>query len=1019
MEGNRDFCILGPLEVRLGGRPLNLGGARQRGVLALLLLDANQVVSADRLIDELWGDAPPADASAALQAHVSRLRKLIEPERDGEPRVIRTVSPGYVIDVAPEELDLLRFDGLVARARTLQDEHDPERSAATLREALALWRGRPLADLENEPFAGEPVRELDERWLEAVELRVDADLAAGRHDELVRELAALTRRHPLRERLHRQLMLALYRSGRQAEALEAYAELRGTLVEEVGLEPSRESRELQEAILRQDPQLDLRRPRPPARGRSRALLLGAAAALAAAITAVVLLVGSDDAPEAQEADGLVVAVSPDSGEVRARIPVGATPSAVSTGEGHVWVLNADDRTISRVDPRSRAVDTFAIGATPTDLAAGADGVWVGSGRSLRHGQSAGLVATALARVDPGSRTPRATVKLPATRAAVTEGVADHVAATNRAVWVIGPDGRVLRVDPRANRVVATVAAGRARAIAADSENVWVLAENGTVTRVDAATDEVVGRGRVSASSVASIAAGAGGAWISAPADGAVWRAVPGRGSRLVMSTIRVPTGITDVAYGAGALWGVDPLRGTLTQVDPERGAVKRTIAVGGFPRGVAVGEGAVWVATTPAAGGAPPAVAVAAGVTPLPASVCEPPFYGGGGRPDRLVVSDLPLQGGLRPSSQQMGDAMAYVLRGHGFRAGRWRVALQSCDDAVAATLLPDDTKCAANARAYARAAAVVAVVGPATSGCALAAVPDLNRGGLAIVSPFSSYVGLTRAGPGTRPGEPGSLYPSGRRNFLRVFPADDHQVAALALLAKRLGATPVYVLDDGDDEYGRLFAGQFERSARALGLPLAGQATWRPGAARYDALAERVARASPGAVFLGGRLDTSGAAVLEALRDRLGGRVAMLAPDGFTPLPVLRAQAGSAANGAFVSLSGIADVDQLPPAGERFARAFGATLPGEPVEPSSIYAAQAMQAVLDAIERSDGSRSGVLDALFDTRIDDGLLGRVAFDANGDIRTSPVTILRIGAGSGGERVLDVPARLLSPSGRTP
>ena len=448
----------------------------------------------------------------------------------------------------------------------------------------------------------------------------------------------------------------------------------------------------------------------------------------------------------------------------------------------------------------------------------------------------------------------------------------------------------------------------------------------------------------------------------------------------------------------------------------------RTIPVGGFPRGVAVGGQAVWVATAPAAGDAPPASQTTAGVAPLPPSFCERPFYGGSKPANRLVVSDLPLQGGLRLSSQQMADAMAFVLRQRGFRAGRWRVAYQSCDDAVAATRLPDDTKCAANARTYGRTPDVIAVVGPLNSSCALAAVPELGRapGPLAIVSPLTSYGGLTRAGPGTPPGELRSLYPTGRRNFLRVYPADDHQVAALALLAKRLRSAPVYVLDDGDDEYGRLFARQFEHSASALGLAIAGRASWKPGAPDYSRLAARVARSQPGAVFVGGQPDTGGAAVVRALRDQLGDRVALLVPSVFPPSLLIR-QAGSAGGGVFIALPAIAGTDQLQREGRRFAEKFGATLGGETLEPSAIYAAQAMEVVLDAIRRSDGTRGSVLQALFETRIRNGLIGSVSFDANGDIETSAVTILRVEPGAREQplfpgavvdRVLQVPVGLL-------
>ena len=1017
-----EFRILGPVDVRLDGRPLNLGGARQRSVLALLLLHANEVVSSDRLIDELWCEDPPHDAPAALQAHVSRLRKLLEPERTREPRVIVTLSPGYVVRVQAEELDLLRFESLVADGRRLLAAGDPVAAAGALRDALGLWRGRPLGGVEGEPFAQEPIRELDELWLEAVEARVDADLECGRDAELVRELSALIRRHPLRERLRAQSMLALYRSGRQAEALETYSDLRRTLVDERGLEPGRDIRELQEAILRQDPALSLRRRRAVPRARRRRWTAGVAAAalVAAGSVAAVKLVGSDDPPAAAGSGAFVAVVSPRSGEVEARVRVGGTPTAVTVGHGRVWVLNADDQTLSRIDPRSHATDTFAIGATPTDVAAGAGGVWVGHGGRVPGAQASGLVATALARLDVDTRAPRATIPLPRGRETVSDAVSDHIAVGAGGVWVIGSDERVLRVDPRTNRVAAAIPGVRAHAIAADARSVWALAADGTVARIDARSNAVVGRGRVSASSVASIAAGRGGAWISAPADGVVWRVVPGALDRLVMSTVRVPIGTTDVAYGAGALWAVNPLRGTLSRVE---GTTVRTIAVGGFPRAVAVGEEGVWVATAAAAPAARAASADSSAIAALPASFCQRPFYGGDGRAQRLVVSDLPLQGGLRLSSQQMADAMAFVLRQRGFRAGRWRVAYQSCDDAVAATRLPDDGKCAANARAYGRAPDVLAVVGPLNSACALVGVPELGRapGPLAMVSPLSSYVGLTRAAPGTPPGQLGSLYPTGRRNFLRVYPTDEHQVAALAMLAKRLGRAPVYVLDDGDDEYGRLFATQFERSARALDLQVAGRGSWNPAARSQLRLAERVARTRAAAVFLGGRLDTGGAAVVRALRERLGDRVVLLAPDGFLPVSILAEQAGSAATNMLVSMTGIAAADQLGASGTRFAREFGATLGGEQLEPSAIYAAQAMEVVLDAIGRSDGTRGSVLGALFETRIATGLIGSVSFDRNGDVESSPVTVLRVVPGAHGvkdlpgavvDRVMRVPVELL-------
>jgi DNA-binding SARP family transcriptional activator len=228
-------------------RSLELGGAKPRSLLAILLLHANQVLSTDRLIDELWGASPPATAAKSLQVMVSKLRKRLGDDR------LATHPPGYVLRVEPAALDLARFEQLVGEAR----QAAPESAARKLRQALALWRGPALADLAYESFAQAEIARLEELRLAALDQRIDADLATGRHAELVGELEALVAQHPLRERLRCQLMLALYRSGRQAEALDAYRSARRELSEELGLEPSEELKRLEQAILRQDPALDL------------------------------------------------------------------------------------------------------------------------------------------------------------------------------------------------------------------------------------------------------------------------------------------------------------------------------------------------------------------------------------------------------------------------------------------------------------------------------------------------------------------------------------------------------------------------------------------------------------------------------------------------------------------------------------------------------------------------------------------------------------------------------------------
>jgi DNA-binding SARP family transcriptional activator len=236
-----EFRILGPLEVVERGRVLTLGGPKQRALLALLLTNANEVVSSDRLIDELWGVEPPINAANTLQFHISRLRKTLA------TNAIVTREPGYVLRVGPDELDLFRFERLVDDAHA-----SPADAGRLLRDALRLWRGPALTDVAHESFAQVEALRLEELRLVALERRIDADLALGVHAELVAELESLVRAHPLRERFRGQLMLALYGSGRQADALDVYRQTRHLLISELGVEPSPSLQELERAILQHD-----------------------------------------------------------------------------------------------------------------------------------------------------------------------------------------------------------------------------------------------------------------------------------------------------------------------------------------------------------------------------------------------------------------------------------------------------------------------------------------------------------------------------------------------------------------------------------------------------------------------------------------------------------------------------------------------------------------------------------------------------------------------------------------------
>jgi DNA-binding SARP family transcriptional activator/tetratricopeptide (TPR) repeat protein len=262
-----DFRILGPLEAFDEGRALMLGGGKQRALLAVFLLHANETLSTDRLIDELWGERPPATAAKTVQVYISRLRKALAGGGDvGSAGGVATRAHGYELELDPERLDAHRFERLVAEGRRELAGGRPERAATALEGALSLWRGPPLADLAYEPFAQREIGRLDDLRVGALEQLIEARLALGAHAEVVEQLETLIAEHPYRERLRGQLMLALYRSDRQADALQAYQDARRALVEELGIEPGERLRELERAILAQDPGLHLAAAEEPAAG---------------------------------------------------------------------------------------------------------------------------------------------------------------------------------------------------------------------------------------------------------------------------------------------------------------------------------------------------------------------------------------------------------------------------------------------------------------------------------------------------------------------------------------------------------------------------------------------------------------------------------------------------------------------------------------------------------------------------------------------------------------------------------
>jgi branched-chain amino acid transport system substrate-binding protein len=392
--------------------------------------------------------------------------------------------------------------------------------------------------------------------------------------------------------------------------------------------------------------------------------------------------------------------------------------------------------------------------------------------------------------------------------------------------------------------------------------------------------------------------------------------------------------------------------------------------------------------------GAPPARAA----RPLPTSVCGPVTYGGEGHPQLLIVNSGALQGPFSDHGIQNAQATKMILAQRDWRAGQFTVGLQVCDEASAASPLPSEAKCAGNAKAFAANTSVVAVVGPITSTCGRAMVPVLNRaqgGALAIVSMSNTYLGLTREGPGVVDGDPDDLYPTGTRNYARMAPADDAPGAAGALYAQGLGVQRPFVLHH-DEAWGIGVAAAFRTTARRLGMKIAGGGSWDRRARNYEDLAARIRRAGADGVYLGGYAADNGGQLVRDLRDGLGRRTAIVAPDGFNQPERIIEGAGDRAEGLVTTLASL-PARALPPSGQRFAREFEHRFGALPCC-YSVQTAEATNVVLDAIARSDGSRAAVLRNIFRTRVRNGLLGSFELDRYGDTTLRKVGVYAIRGG---------------------
>jgi peptide/nickel transport system substrate-binding protein len=570
-----EFGILGPVEVRRDGRAITIGGAKQRMLLAVLLLHANEVVSRDRLIEALWGERPPPSVHQSLDSYVSRLRRAL-----GAERLVRR-RPGYLLVVEPGELDLDRFDELVQAGKEAASAGDPARAAERLGDALGLWRGSALGDLLYEPFAATAAEQLEERRLAATEERIGLDLEAGGGADLVAELEVLVREHPLRERLLGQLMLALYRARRQAEALTAYQDGRHRLVGELGLEPGSQLRELERRILQQDPTLEATRP-PVALTAPRRRALATLAGLAGLSTAVVIavLVASDGSSSQVEAGHTDRVLSFAGGSSRgvSGATLSGTPSAVAAGFGSLWVAEPTEQKVVRVDVSSGSVtDEIAVGGQPGRVAIGRGAVWVAS-----------TLGGEITRIDPESATVTQTIRLGGANAA-------DIAYGEGSVWVADPTDRsLIEIDPRTGSLRRTVTLDFAPgSIGVGGGLVWATGyESGSVEAISARSGNVVDTVAVGQGPSAIVVA-RDAVWVANTLDSTVSRIDPGTGS--VQATVPVPSEPSALAAAGTSIWVASSDAGVVSEIDSRRNAIVSSRRLDGRPEAVGITRNRVWV----------------------------------------------------------------------------------------------------------------------------------------------------------------------------------------------------------------------------------------------------------------------------------------------------------------------------------------------------------------------------------------------------------------------------------------
>jgi DNA-binding SARP family transcriptional activator len=619
-----EYRILGPLEVAHEGEPVPLGRPKERLVLAVLLLHANEFVSRERLIDELWGPAPPPTAKKAVNVYISQLRKALA--RNGHDPV-STADGGYRLGVDDDELDVSRLRQLLATARERESAGELEAAAELLREGLALWRGPTLSGLLLESHGREEISQLDELRLTALMDRIDCDLALGRHEAVLGELHVLVGEHPLRERLRAQQMLALYRADRQADALDAYRQARHDLIDELGIEPSESLQRLQQAILQHDPALEMpagtaatngtapvpvataaaapaalpprSRRRRPALRRRYLVAAGLAAVVAVAATVAILSTRGGGAkppssPVSYVGSNNLAIIDPTTGKFVVDPGGGVKPGPMALVGNRLWIVTRGSGTIIQ-----QRTPPFPAGAAPYDIAADADGnAWVSQRRPFVTWISRRVKWNGDPYATPAATTQDIPVPLRRTGAEAVGG---------GYLWVIpGPvsvGNRVALVDVRHRRFHSTIPLGRqTTAIAYGYGSAWIATydprhSTAWLSRVRPGSDRPESLGLETGDGAGPLAVAVG--------EGSVW-VLTSRGNLLEIDpkalqiTHRIPMSEqpTLLAVGAGSVWTANHKNYDVSQVDPDRNKVVRTIPLGSYsaiPCGIAAIHDTVFV----------------------------------------------------------------------------------------------------------------------------------------------------------------------------------------------------------------------------------------------------------------------------------------------------------------------------------------------------------------------------------------------------------------------------------------